>query len=87
MGENITNKDIIEYFINSFSEGGHYDRQLHSGTQLDTEADEAVTFYRMHVDITRAKQQLQWQPTVELRQGLIHTIEYFSELMKEDPTL
>lgn len=38
-------------------------------------------------DITRAKQQLQWQPTVELRQGIIHTIEYFSELMKEDPTL
>ena len=56
MGENITNEDIIKYFIKSFSEGGHYDKQLHSGTQLDTEADETVTFYRMHVDIIRAKQ-------------------------------
>ena len=44
MGENITNEDIIKYFIKSFSEGGHYDKQLHSGTQLDTEADETVTF-------------------------------------------
>jgi UDP-glucuronate decarboxylase len=34
-------------------------------------------------DITRAKEQLEWQPTVTLDQGLKSTIEYFDNLLKE----
>ena len=33
-------------------------------------------------DISRAKQLLDWQPTVALREGLIKTISYFDELLK-----
>jgi UDP-glucuronate decarboxylase len=33
-------------------------------------------------DITRAKQELGWEPSIKLRQGLMRTIEYFDELLK-----
>ena len=33
-------------------------------------------------DITRARELLDWQPTVDLRQGLERTVSYFSERMK-----
>ena len=33
-------------------------------------------------DITRARETLGWEPSVPLRQGLVKTIEYFSELQK-----
>ena len=33
-------------------------------------------------DITKAQEVLQWQPTVELREGLERTIPYFAELIK-----
>jgi UDP-glucuronate decarboxylase len=33
-------------------------------------------------DITRAREALGWEPSVPLRQGLVKTIEYFSELRK-----
>lgn len=36
-------------------------------------------------DITKAKELLNWQPTTPLRAGLIKTIEYFDELLKQDP--
>jgi hypothetical protein len=32
-------------------------------------------------DISLAKECLKWQPTVTLREGLRHTIEYFDELL------
>lgn len=38
---------------------------------------------RRKPDITRAKNQLDWQPTVPLRQGLTRTIEYFEGLLKQ----
>jgi len=34
-------------------------------------------------DITLAKEQLGWEPTVPLREGLVKTIEYFDGLLKE----
>jgi UDP-glucuronate decarboxylase len=34
-------------------------------------------------DITLAKEKLNWEPRVPLREGLIQTIEYFSHLLKE----
>jgi UDP-glucuronate decarboxylase len=33
-------------------------------------------------DITRARESLGWEPSIPLRQGLVKTIEYFSELQK-----
>ena len=33
-------------------------------------------------DITVAKQQLDWDPGIELEEGLIHTIDYFKKLLK-----
>ena len=33
-------------------------------------------------DLTLARERLQWQPTVELEQGLTHTIKYFRELLE-----
>ncbi|MBS1370667.1 MAG: SDR family oxidoreductase [Lentisphaeria bacterium] len=36
-------------------------------------------------DTTKAKELLKWQATTPLREGLIKTIEYFSQLLKEDP--
>ncbi|MFA6112618.1 MAG: UDP-glucuronic acid decarboxylase family protein [Sphingomonas sp.] len=33
-------------------------------------------------DITRARETLGWEPSIPLRQGLVKTIEYFSELQK-----
>jgi len=38
---------------------------------------------RRQPDITRARQCLQWQPCVELRQGLQRTIEYFEEVIRQ----
>lgn len=38
-------------------------------------------------DITKAKAELDWQPTVELKEGLINTIDYFSKLLKDNPNL
>ncbi|MBD3376494.1 NAD-dependent epimerase/dehydratase family protein [candidate division KSB1 bacterium] len=38
---------------------------------------------RRKPDITRAKDQLDWQPTVPLRQGLIKTIDYFEGLLSQ----
>jgi UDP-glucuronate decarboxylase len=35
-------------------------------------------------DISKAKELLDWQPTVELREGLEKTIGYFDELLKSD---
>ena len=36
-------------------------------------------------DISKANALLNWEPTVALREGLIHTIAYFEELLKTDP--
>jgi UDP-glucuronate decarboxylase len=36
---------------------------------------------RRQPDITRAKQQLGWEPTIPLDQGLDKTIAYFKELV------
>ena len=33
-------------------------------------------------DISLAKSQLDWQPSVELKEGLVKTISYFDELLK-----
>jgi UDP-glucuronate decarboxylase len=37
-------------------------------------------------DITLAKEQLNWQPAVPLREGLRHTIEYFEKLLQSMPS-
>lgn len=34
-------------------------------------------------DITKAKKLLDWEPKVKLREGLVHTIAYFDDLLKE----
>jgi len=34
-------------------------------------------------DISVAQEQLAWQPTVQLREGLVRTIAYFEQLLKE----
>jgi UDP-glucuronate decarboxylase len=34
-------------------------------------------------DISKAKKYLDWEPRVTLDQGLVHTIEYFDELLGE----
>ncbi len=36
-------------------------------------------------DIARARELLGWQPTVPLDEGLVRTIAYFDELLREDP--
>ena len=36
-------------------------------------------------DITKAKELLDWQPVTPLREGLVKTIAYFEELLREDP--
>ncbi len=36
-------------------------------------------------DISKAKEILHWQPTTQLREGLLKTIEYFDDLLKTDP--
>jgi UDP-glucuronate decarboxylase len=36
-------------------------------------------------DITKARQLLGWQPSVPLDEGLVRTIAYFDELLREDP--
>lgn len=38
-------------------------------------------------DISRAKEQLDWKPGIELREGLGKTIDYFSQLLEENPSL
>lgn len=38
-------------------------------------------------DITKAKKELDWQPTVELKEGLLNTIDYFAALLRENPRL
>jgi UDP-glucuronate decarboxylase len=35
-------------------------------------------------DITRAREMLAWTPSVQLREGLRHTIAYFDGLLSED---
>ena len=37
--------------------------------------------------ITLAKKELDWIPKVELEEGLIKTIEYFDNLLKNDPRI
>jgi UDP-glucuronate decarboxylase len=39
---------------------------------------------RRRPDISKANELLQWQPTTSLHEGLIKTIAYFEELLKED---
>jgi nucleoside-diphosphate-sugar epimerase len=34
-------------------------------------------------DITKARTKLGWEPKVELREGLVKTIEYFRSILKE----
>ena len=34
-------------------------------------------------DITKAREELDWEPVVQLREGLGHTIEYFDKLLSE----
>jgi UDP-glucuronate decarboxylase len=41
---------------------------------LPLPADDPV---RRRPDITLAKEVLGWEPTVQLREGLLHTIDYF----------
>ncbi len=36
-------------------------------------------------DISKARQLLKWEPTTPLREGLVKTITYFDQLLKEDP--
>ena len=36
-------------------------------------------------DISKAKELLHWEPVTPLREGLRKTIEYFDELLREDP--
>ena len=36
-------------------------------------------------DISTAKKELNWSPTIELNEGLKYTIEYFDNLMKKEP--
>ncbi len=38
-------------------------------------------------DITRARQLLQWEPKVELRQGLVNTIAYYRQLMEDNAVI
>jgi UDP-glucuronate decarboxylase len=38
-------------------------------------------------DITLAKKELDWVPKVEIEEGLIKTIEYFDNLLKNDPRI
>jgi len=38
-------------------------------------------------DITKAQAELKWTPTIELKEGLVKTIDYFSGLLKENPNL
>jgi len=38
-------------------------------------------------DITLAKRELDWVPKVEIEEGLIKTIEYFDNLLKNDPRI
>ncbi len=38
-------------------------------------------------DITMAKQELGWEPQIQLEQGLIKTIDYFSGLMEREPEI
>ena len=37
-------------------------------------------------DISKAKRELDWAPTIELRDGLIKTISYFDDLLRRDDT-
>jgi UDP-glucuronate decarboxylase len=41
---------------------------------------------RRRPDISKAKRLLDWQPTVELRDGLLQTIQYFERRLKEQAT-
>jgi len=34
-------------------------------------------------DITKAKKALNWKPTVKLEEGLVKTIEYFNQQLKD----
>jgi UDP-glucuronate decarboxylase len=36
-------------------------------------------------DITLAREKLGWEPTVPLREGLVHTIAYFDQLLTTGP--
>jgi UDP-glucuronate decarboxylase len=38
-------------------------------------------------DITLAKKELDWLPKVEIEEGLIKTIEYFENLLRNDPRI
>jgi UDP-glucuronate decarboxylase len=39
---------------------------------------------RRRPDITRAKEDLEWEPNVALREGLSQTINYFDDLLSDD---
>ena len=55
------------------------------------DTDSKVTYHDLPVDdptqrkpdITKAREQLGWEPTVQLREGLEHTIKYFKDLLAE----
>ena len=55
------------------------------------DTDSKVTYHDLPVDdptqrkpdITKAREQLGWEPTVQLREGLEHTITYFKQLLDE----
>jgi UDP-glucuronate decarboxylase len=38
-------------------------------------------------DITLAKKELNWAPKVEIEEGLTKTIEYFDNLLRNDPRI
>jgi UDP-glucuronate decarboxylase len=38
-------------------------------------------------DISLAKEKLDWEPKIQLEEGLVKTIEYFDQLLKSDPSL
>lgn len=38
-------------------------------------------------DISLAKEKLNWEPKIHLEEGLIKTIQYFDQLLKEDPSI
>jgi nucleoside-diphosphate-sugar epimerase len=46
-----------------------------------------VLYHRLQrqPDITLAREKLGWEPTVPLREGLVHTIAYFDQLLTTGP--
>ena len=57
--------------------------------------DKKITYKKLPIDdpkqrkpdITLAKKELDWVTKVEIEKGLIKTIEYFDNLLKNDPRI